>query len=110
MKPSTGPETLNRPFRFHIEAGIGHLVLSRPPQNRLDHHFYREFSSFAREELATALLRGLVLSARGKHFSSGADTAELAALLKGQSQAPDWLYDNASAFSVLARAPGPAWP
>lgn len=94
-------------FRFELRAGIGLLTLCRPPQNRLDHAFFGEFRDFSRTVLADAGLRGLVLTGEGKHFSSGADVAELSGLLRGRERRPDFLADNARSFAALESAAYP---
>ncbi len=62
--------------RVTVEAGIARVVLSRPPLNILT----REVLGCLHDELIRLendrLLRVLLLTAEGKHFSAGADVGE----------------------------------
>lgn len=59
-----------------VEEGVGRMVLNHPPLNILT----REVLAYMRSELerlsGESVLRALVISAEGKHFSAGADVSE----------------------------------
>ena len=59
-----------------VEEGVGRMVLNHPPLNILT----REVLAYMRSELerlsGESALRALVISAKGKHFSAGADVSE----------------------------------
>lgn len=64
------------PVTSAVSAGVGRLVLDHPPLNILTR---AELAAVRRELVALAAdssLRVLILCARGKHFSAGADVTE----------------------------------
>ena len=85
-------------FQFQIEDGIGLLTLTQAPRNTLDHRFFGEFHAWSESVLAHIALQGLVVIGQGKHFSAGADTAELGRILRGKNQQPSFLLENSRAF------------
>ena len=59
-----------------VAGGIGRLELDHPPANVLTRDVLRRIRDALTELERDAALRCVVLSARGKHFSAGADVAE----------------------------------
>jgi len=53
--------------------GIGHLLLNQPPANSMTVEFFREFDKVISSLAAEPQLRAMVISGKGRHFSSGAD-------------------------------------
>jgi enoyl-CoA hydratase/carnithine racemase len=66
---------------FDLTDGVGHLVLNQPPSNVMNLVFFRELSSLADKLKGMSDLRALVISGKGRHFSSGAHLDELLGLV-----------------------------
>ena len=59
-----------------IDDGVGHIELAAPDEfNRMPPAFWEEFPAAVLEMDASGSVRALVISAQGKHFSSGMDTS-----------------------------------
>ncbi len=59
-----------------IDGGLGRLVLNHPPLNILTQQMLTEMRAALRSLEASPAVRVLLVSARGKHFSAGADVQE----------------------------------
>jgi cyclohexa-1,5-dienecarbonyl-CoA hydratase len=59
-----------------IDGGLGRLVLNHPPLNILTQEMLTEMRAALRSLEASPAVRVLLVSARGKHFSAGADVQE----------------------------------
>jgi enoyl-CoA hydratase/carnithine racemase len=59
-------------IRFERDGAIGRIVLAKPPQNYLDHHFC-ECLTTAVHAASESDVRVLVVCAEGPHFSFGGD-------------------------------------
>lgn len=62
---------------FYIIDGIGHIELNQPPANRMTVEFFKEFNELVDELRVLKGLNAIILSSRGRHFSSGAILEEL---------------------------------
>ncbi len=62
---------------FKITDGIGHLELNQPPANQMTTEFFSEFNDLVDELKIMNRLEAIVISSKGRHFSSGADLEEL---------------------------------
>lgn len=71
---------------FELVHGIGHLILDQPPSNKMTIDFFTEFHHLLDELHSVKDLKALVISGRGRHFSAGADLAQLLSLVKYESQ------------------------
>ena len=69
-----------------ISDGVGHIQLASPDEfNRMPPAFWKEFPAAVLEMDSSGSVRVLVISAQGKHFSSGMDTAAFTAPATEQS-------------------------
>lgn len=59
-----------------VDDGLGRLVLDRPPLNILTRAMLADISAALEQLAAETALRTLLLTAKGKHFSAGADVGE----------------------------------
>lgn len=84
-----------------------HLVLDRPPHNRMDRRFFEELFELCDRELPGLDARGLIIHGRGRHFSAGADIEELRARAGDPEQQRAELDRNTEALLVLERLPYP---
>ena len=63
-------------FDVQVEGGVAHLVLNRPEKlNSMNEAFWSEIPDFFEEVNARPDIRVVVVSAQGKHFTSGLDLA-----------------------------------
>lgn len=65
------------PISLSVRDGVAHLVLDQPPKNELDWRFFEHLAELVIDVLPKLDARGLILSGRGRHFSSGSDVNEL---------------------------------
>jgi enoyl-CoA hydratase/carnithine racemase len=91
--------------RLEVEAGIGTILLDRPPMNALSRQVQEEIRAAAVEASARADVRAVVLYGGAKVFAAGADVKEMAG----------WTYADVagagaelqSSFTAVARIPKP---
>ena len=62
---------------FRLTEGIGLLMLSTPPSNKMSPIFFREFDAVINQIKDDPAMKALVISGAGRHFSSGADLSLL---------------------------------
>jgi enoyl-CoA hydratase/carnithine racemase len=62
---------------LHRSDTLLHLELCSPPANKTDHLFFEELSRIIVDIRHNLGIQGLILSGRGRHFSSGADIDDL---------------------------------
>lgn len=88
---------------LELADGIAHLMLDSAPENRMDSQFFEEFNALLSAIHSRPDLKGLIIQARGRHFSAGADVAELTALFRNAGQEiPTPIAKNSEAFRVLS--------
>jgi enoyl-CoA hydratase/carnithine racemase len=92
---------------FEFNDGIGHIVINQPPSNTMTVEFFLELGQLVEEIKKLNNLKAIVISGRGRHFSSGAQLDELLNLVNegnsvdhGQSETvlPDFLKKNFETF------------
>ncbi|MFH1131297.1 MAG: enoyl-CoA hydratase/isomerase family protein [Pseudomonadota bacterium] len=88
---------------------IAHLILDRPPKNETDSHLFEELSRLANQVLPKLRVSGIICYGRGRHFSSGANVAELKKRVQGppDKSSTEYLLHNISAIHALADLPYP---
>ncbi|MGA3012739.1 MAG: enoyl-CoA hydratase/isomerase family protein [Bacteroidales bacterium] len=69
-------ESINT-INFSLADGIGHIELNQPPANQMTSEFFTEFNELVDYLRILKGLNALVISGRGRHFSSGANLEEL---------------------------------
>jgi enoyl-CoA hydratase/carnithine racemase len=75
-------------FEFHVQDGIGHVVLSRPEvYNALTFDVYAEMTRLFAELQDAPEVRVVVISGRGKAFCSGGDVREIIGPLLDKGEA-----------------------
>jgi len=77
-------ETMNRKNQmsyksldWSIQENIGYLTINQPPANAMSLLFFGELDKLTKEIISTGDLKGIIISGKGRHFSSGADLKEL---------------------------------
>lgn len=98
-----------------IENGIGHLVLDQPPANTMTRKFFDELSILTREVLPGSAIKALVMYGSGRHFSAGADQADLKTRVRehwhseDEGQPPSFLLENLGSFHALEKMKVPTF-
>lgn len=64
-------------IKWYIENEIGHLILNQPPANTMNRLFFDELRIMTSEIIPQAGAKAIIIYGNGRHFSSGADPAEL---------------------------------
>ena len=103
--PKTPPHSLS----LEVSDGWATLWLDRPPRNEMDRPFFAELERLQREELSRLNVHGLIISGRGRHFSSGANIDELKQRLARTPTGaiPSELQASADTFSAIEQLPYP---
>lgn len=95
-------------LNFSIKESIGYLILSTPPKNEMDHGFFDEFNEIICQLKVKSEIIGLIISSKGRHFSSGANVDQLLSLFNDHTQGlPEKLQRNKKAFEQLNDLPFP---
>jgi enoyl-CoA hydratase len=64
-------------IKFTIEDRLGHLEFNQPPSNEMTLEFFSELGQVTEEMHQMKDLKAVVISGKGRHFSSGARLTEL---------------------------------
>lgn len=62
---------------FEEKNNIGYVVINDAPANKMTAKFLEEFIIMVREYIAKSKVQGIIISGKGRHYSSGADVEEL---------------------------------
>jgi enoyl-CoA hydratase/carnithine racemase len=94
---------------LEVTDGIAHLVLCAPPRNEMTLAFFDELTLLRRGAFRGLDARGMVVRGQGRHFSSGADIAELTAWIAAtpEEQVMARLSENVENLEALAALPFP---
>lgn len=65
---------------------IGILQINSPPGNIMTFHFYKELTHVFRHDIIPSNAKGLVIMGSGRHYSSGADIANLGRFYANESK------------------------
>ncbi|NVO01711.1 MAG: enoyl-CoA hydratase/isomerase family protein [Bacteroidetes bacterium] len=71
---------------WEVFENIGHLQLNQPPTNKMTIFFFEELTDFVQNFLPTQKIEALIISGKGRHFSSGADLNNLLSAIKEQNE------------------------
>ena len=95
-------------LEYHIQDGIGHMVMKRPPVNALGHTLLAEILAAAEAAAADAVgnrLRALLIRGEGKVFCAGADLKERMATPQEKVEAA--VRHISGAIRAIGRVPVP---
>ena len=107
------PFSQYKTISFSLSDGIGHLELNQPPSNHMTVGFFMELGRLTAELHKLKKLKGIVISGKGRHYSSGAHLGELLGLVEtGRHFAPSgssasleiFLEDNYGSFRYFEEA------
>lgn len=80
-----------------LENSIGTITLDNPPANILKMEFFSELADHLEMARCAPDLKAIILTGRGRHFSSGADVAELL-----EASGPETMLRNYRALAGMA--------
>ncbi len=60
-----------------VVDSIAYLTINAPPKNEMDLACFEDLSRIARKDLGNLNVDGMIVSGKGRHFSSGANVPEL---------------------------------
>ncbi len=88
---------------YGIKDNIARLEISSPPSNTMSLKFFDELLFVCENEIIKNDFKALIISSKGRHFSSGADVKELSALIKKDNSniVPDEMKNNLKAIHLL---------
>jgi len=94
---------------WNIVDGIGYLYLDQPPQNALNSHFFIEWKNWLAGQKEWGALNGVIISGKGRHFSSGTDVDQMIDYQSENSieQLRSYFRQNRKAFLQLKSFPFP---
>lgn len=72
---------------FNINTDkIGILQINSPPGNIMTFNFYKELTQILRHDVIPSDAKGLIITGSGRHYSSGADIANLGSFYANESK------------------------
>jgi enoyl-CoA hydratase/carnithine racemase len=96
------------PLKLEVRGRIARLVLAAPPRNAMTLDFFAHLAGLCDGALRDLAVRGLIVHGVGRHFSSGADVAELLAITaRAPARAEALLHQNHRTFAHLEMLPYP---
>lgn len=92
----------NSILKLEIKNGIGFLRLLAPPKNEMNSCFFEQLNILINEIGTQSSLKGVVIVAEGRHFSSGANVQELIDLFVEKADTkPEAILRNKQSFDNL---------
>ncbi len=79
---------------FDLTDGIGNLALNQPPSNHMNGLFFAELEKLVEGLKGLTEIKALVISGKGRHFSSGASLDELMEILAEEKSADENRFFN----------------
>ncbi|MBC8487323.1 MAG: enoyl-CoA hydratase/isomerase family protein [Bacteroidetes bacterium] len=86
---------------------VGHLVMNQPPSNKMTVEFFSEMEALKEVIVGSSKLKAIIISGRGRHFSSGADLDELLLEITHHQDAEPFLTSNYAAIHYVETLPLP---
>ncbi|WP_432401862.1 enoyl-CoA hydratase/isomerase family protein [Wukongibacter sp. M2B1] len=88
---------LNKVY-FEEKNDIGYVVINDPPANKMSAVFLEEFNIMVRKYIAKSSVKGIIISGKGRHYSSGADVELIKEIVATQCILDD--NDNLIAYPI----------
>lgn len=90
---------------WRLENNIGFIELNSPPANSMSKKFFEELRDITNKALNNGQVKAIIISGRGRHFSSGADISDLLSFdEESDHQASDYYIANSQTFKKLYTA------
>ncbi len=99
----------NQPILLNVADSIAHFILNNPPKNEMNAFFFDELTRLRKEVFPTLSVKGMLIYGKGRHFSSGANIADLMALYheRTSEEPAPFLHENIETFLALESLPFP---
>jgi len=99
----------NQPILLNVANSIAHCILNNPPKNEMNALFFNELTRLRKEVFPTLSVKGMLVYGKGRHFSSGANIADLMALYheRTSEEPAPFLHENIETFLALESLPFP---
>ncbi|MCK4259551.1 MAG: enoyl-CoA hydratase/isomerase family protein [Halanaerobiales bacterium] len=100
---------LNKVY-FEEKDNIGYLVINDPPANKTTALFLKELIFMVREYISQSKVKGIIITGKGRTYSSGADVDQLKEIVATQSKLdsndnlvgyPIWYLENRATFNYF---------
>lgn len=89
---------------WKVREDICYLTLAAPPKNEMDSVFFEEFSQIISSLDRIKNIKGLIIQAKGRHFSSGANIDQLLSIFsENKTEIPEPLARNVESFKMLSK-------
>jgi enoyl-CoA hydratase/carnithine racemase len=97
---------------WRVEEMIGYLVLNQPPNNPMGNLFFNELSHLVRNVIPVEQINAILISGKGRHFSSGAELKDLLQNITEHcsesqdnpvNEQPDFVIENLETFRFFNR-------
>lgn len=88
---------------WEVKEHIGFITFVDEPENRMDIRFFNELQVLTSQEIPVAGVKAIIISGKGRHFSSGANLDELQHLIKEKQNGNDFLIHNSRAFKYFEK-------
>jgi len=94
-----------RTLNFTIDNATGHIVLNNPPGNPMSLEFFNELHHVCTHHINDPAIKGVVISAEGRHFSEGAVVNELHEATKAMQgkHVPEQMKKNAESLILIRK-------
>jgi len=90
-----------------MENRIGHLLITQPPSNNMTLKFFSEMKSLKEIILRIPDLKAIIISGKGRHFSSGVDLDELLMKISHDEESESLLEINYWSLNYFETLPVP---
>jgi enoyl-CoA hydratase/carnithine racemase len=67
---------------YEEKDNIGYIVINDPPSNKMTRLFLEELVQLFRETIVNSKVYGIIITGKGRHYSSGADVDELKDMIR----------------------------
>ncbi len=88
----------NPKISWEVQENIGFVRLVDEPENRMDTRFFRELLELTKNIIPAADVAAILVTGKGRHFSSGADLEDLRKTIRGGHYSHDFLMANYRSF------------
>ena len=83
---------------WEIQENIGFVLLADEPENKMDTRFFRELHELTVKTIPAAKVAAVIITGKGRHFSSGADLEDLRKTIRNEQEEHDFLMNNYRSF------------
>ncbi len=100
-------DNLFHTIEWSVVDGIGNLVMAQPPSNGMTLEFFGEMTKLKNILIRKSDLKALIISGKGRHFSSGSNLDELLFEISGNADAEGFLKSNYLTLNFFETLPYP---